>query len=264
MHVLTAKVNPSPPPLDFYLRAYGSGRMGRKVDDCLIKFERKFLFLVSASEAGFTVERDELRRYDRAFAWIYMYRIYDSWKDNVKMKSNYFRENLAISWNIYQWFRSNATWNDNFDVLKNHREERITTHIEIVATQKDKNLPVEEATFSILFGNNTNIPDPFSFFRRWSNRFREGMASITFSPNDSNLARLLIWTIEERTTLHPWPRQSSAIGESSANEVFTRGWKRSSTGTVYALRKQKSKPPGVDVFSRETFRETSIPYEMAD
>lgn len=42
--------------------------MGRKVDDCLIKFERKFLFLVSASEAGFTVERDELRRYDRAFA----------------------------------------------------------------------------------------------------------------------------------------------------------------------------------------------------
>lgn len=264
VHVLTAKVNPSPPPLDFYLRAYGSGRMGRKVDDCLIKFERKFLFLVSASEAGFTVERDELRRYDRAFAWIYMYRIYDSWKDNVQMKSNYFRENLAISWNIYQWFRSNATWNDNFGILKNHREERITTHIEIVATQKDKNLPVEEATFSILFGNNTNIPDPFSFFRRWSNRFREGMASITFSPNDSNLARLLIWTIEERTTLHPWPRQSSAIGESSANEVFTRGWKRSSTGTVYALRKQKSKPPGVDVFSRETFRETSIPYEMAD
>lgn len=70
------------------------------------------------------------------------------------MKSNYFRENLAISWNIYQWFRSNATWNDNFDILKNHREERITIHIEIIATQKDRNLPVEEATFSILFGNN--------------------------------------------------------------------------------------------------------------
>lgn len=132
VHVLTAKVNPSPPPLDFYLRAYGSGRMGRKVDDCLIKFERKFLFLVSASEAGFTVERDELRRYDRAFAWIYMYRIYDSWKDNVQMKSNYFRENLAISWNIYQWFRSNATWNDNFGILKNHREERITIYIELL------------------------------------------------------------------------------------------------------------------------------------
>lgn len=133
VHVLTAKVNPSPPPLDFYLRAYGSGRMGRKVDDCLIKFERKFLFLVSASEAGFTVERDELRRYDRAFAWIYISNN-DSWKDNVKIKSNYFRENLAIiltSWNIYQWFKSN-TRNDNFDILKNHREERITIYIELL------------------------------------------------------------------------------------------------------------------------------------
>lgn len=51
--------------------------MDRKVDDCLIKFERKFLFLVSASEAGWW--RDELSRYP-----CFCERIsYDSWKDNT-------------------------------------------------------------------------------------------------------------------------------------------------------------------------------------
>lgn len=103
-----------------------------------------------------------------------------------------------------------------------------------------------------LFGNaTTRISRILSLFSRMmiEHRFREGNHEILRASNFLPDPILLISTIEKRShDLAPVTEvKSSIIGESSANEARTHG-KRSSTGTVYALRKQKSKPLALTCF----------------